>query len=316
MRNEFVFESQPLNFELLGEVGPGGAGAQDKLYADLVREIKRELSRPFRSPTDPGLPVRRRRLRQLFGQVPGTHAQRLYAQLGPGRRNAEFSKLFHYRLATAERRELLEILKRNFPKVVAPPAQAPPPASKSRVLVWGTRPLPASENGRFLSALAKLEKRVFASGDPRMWRYLCWFNKLKAGADDRLIRWSAICPEKTGALGAAYTVGPCDITLGRAVKQEHIQKGIKSISDVDTVGDSIGIITYLRSDIVVSEELTTMPLENLRAVHDNVQMAIDKLDKWANNPMGGSSAMPKAYVSIKDWIGRRQRDPKSLYSCM
>ena len=49
--------------------------------------------------------------------------------------------------------------------------------------------------------------------------------------------------------------------------------------------------------------------------HDMVVMAIDKLDKWANNPMGGSSAMAKEYVSIKDWIGRRQRDPKSVYSC-
>ena len=77
-------------------------------------------------------------------------------------------------------------------------------------------------------------------------------------------------------------------------------------------GRSLGIITYLRSNIVVSEEMTSLPLENLRALHDEVIKAIDKLDKWANSPTGGSSAMPSAYVSIKDWIGTRQRDPKSV----
>ena len=73
---------------------------------------------------------------------------------------------------------------------------------------------------------------------------------------------------------------------------------------------------YLKSDIVVSEEMTALPLENLQALHDEVIRAIDKLDKWANSPMGGSSAMPTAYVSIKDWIGDRQRDARSIYSCM
>jgi hypothetical protein len=58
--------------------------------------------------------------------------------------------------------------------------------------------------------------------------------------------------------------------------------------------------------------MTSLPLENLRALHDEVIKAIDKLDKWANSPTGGSSAMPSAYVSIKDWIGTRQRDPKSV----
>jgi hypothetical protein len=315
MRNQFTFEAEPINLEWLGENGGPPIAGQDKSFTDLIREIRKELNRPFRSPTDPGLHARRRRLRQLFGQIPPTHTKKLFEQLGPTRRNNEFSKLFHYRLATPERRELLEILKRNFP-VIAPPTAPPPPTPGPQVLVWGTRPLPASENGRFTSALKKLQQKVAASGDPRTWRYVCWFAKLLSGADDRLIRWSSICPETSGAIGAAYIVGACDITLGRAVKQEHIEKGIKSISDVDTVGDSIGIITYLRSEIVVAEELTSLPLENLRALHDNVQMAVDKLDKWANNPMGGSSAMPKAYVSIKDWIGRRQRDPKSLYSCM
>jgi hypothetical protein len=183
------------------------------------------------------------------------------------------------------------------------------------VFVWGTRPLPSSESARFDAALRHLEQLVGNSTDARKWRYQCWFDKLKAGGDDRVIEWSRICPAKTGAIGAAYIVGGCDITWGTPVSQDEIYKNIKSIADVDANGAEIGIITHLRSDFVVSEEMTSMQLENLRNTHDMVVMAIDKLGKWADNPMGGSSAMAREYVSIKDWIGKRQRDPKSVYSC-
>ncbi len=39
--------------------------------------------------------------------------------------------------------------------------------------------------------------------------------------------------------------------------------------------------------------MTSMQLKNLEMTHDIVVLAIDKLDKWANNPMGGGSAMAK-----------------------
>jgi hypothetical protein len=190
-------------------------------------------------------------------------------------------------------------------------------ASPSPAFVWPTHPLPPSETGRFVSALTKLEARVVGGNDPRTWRYLCWIEMLKnSKTDDRVIRWSRICPATTGALGAAWTVGPCDITMGMPVKQEEIEKAIRTAGDVDTNGESVGIVTYLRADIVVSAEMTALPLENLQMLHDDVQRAIGNLDKWANAPLGGSSAMPKAYVSIKDWIGTRQDDQNSVYNCM
>ena len=52
--------------------------------------------------------------------------------------------------------------------------------------------------------------------------------------------------------------------------------------------------------------MTAQPLENLRAIHDGVQRAIEKLDKWANVALGGSSSMGREYVAMKDWIGTRQ----------
>jgi hypothetical protein len=282
-------------------------------YDKVVQTLRKELAMPFTNPDDPGLAQRRARLRTLFAGVPPSYAKTLADRLGPKPTGDDLSKEFHYRLATATRQELLGILA----KIPAPAAAPPPPApAPTPVLVWGTRPLPASESGRFDAALRHLEDLVNKSTDDRKWRYQCWIQKLKMpNVDDRVITWSRICPAKTGALGAAYIVGPCDITMGTPVSQDDLYNNIKSIADVEAKGGEVGIFTYLKSDFVVSEEMTSMQMENLRMTHDNVIMAIDKLRKWADNPMGGSSAMAKEYVSIKDWIGQRQDDPKSLYSC-
>ena len=284
-------------------------------YAQVVETLRKELAMRFTSPDDPGLLERRARLRALFAGVPPSHAKTLFDRLSATPANDDLSKEFHYRLASATRQELLNILARIPAPAKATPPAAPPP-KPAPAPVWGTRPLPPSESARFDAALRHLEDLVTKSTDNRKWRYQCWFEKLKANdADDRVIEWSRICPAKTGAMGAAYIVGPCDIAQGTPVSQTDLYQNIKSIPDVDAKGDDIGIITHLKSDFVVSEEMTSMQLDNLRRTHDMVVMAIDKLGKWADNPMGGSSAMPKEYVSIKDWIGQRQDDPKSVYSC-
>jgi hypothetical protein len=280
-------------------------------YAQIVETLRKELATPFTDPDDPGLLARRARLRTLFRGVPPAYAKTLFDRLGAKATDDELSKEFHYRLARATRHELLGILAA-IPPPAPPAAPAPKPAP---VLVWGTNPLPASEAPRFDAALGTLEDLVNKSNDPRKWRYQCWFNKLKAGADDRVIEWGRICPAKYGATGAAYIVGPCDLMWGTPVSQDVIYKTIRNIADVEAKGADIDIITHLRSDFVVAVEMTALPFENLQTAHDMVVMAIDKLDKWANNPMGGSSAMPKEYVAIKDWIGQRQRDPNSVYSC-
>jgi hypothetical protein len=196
----------------------------------------------------------------------------------------------------------------------APPATPAPPAV---TFVNEFEPLPANATGRFSAALAELERQIAASGDSRTWRYLCWLAKLKAGGDDRVIQWHRICPRISGALGAAYIVGPCDITAGSAVDQTELEAAIHAIADVEPANERLQFITYMRSNIVSTYDFaaTSLQLENFRTFHDEVIRAVDNLDKWANNPMGGSSAMPPAYVAIKDWIGTRQRDATSVYSC-
>lgn len=190
--------------------------------------------------------------------------------------------------------------------------------SKETPLVYYTLPLPPSESPRFDAAVQRLEPFALGMAAAGMPRYKCWLDKLKTGdVDDRLIEWGLICPSKTGALGNAFAVGPCELR-GPRPSQAEIQAAISSVADVEAKGahvGSTGIFTHLKSAIVFWGELAVQPLDALRAIHDDVNMAIINLDLWANAPMGGSSAMPTAYVSIKDWIGQRQRDPKSLYNC-
>jgi len=183
-------------------------------------------------------------------------------------------------------------------------------------LLWFTDPLPPSEFHRFEKAIKDLEIKAFSTQDPRRWRYLCWIEKLKLpNVDDRIIGWNKICPKTSGAIGAAFVVGPCDLTQGTPVDQAALERSIRSVSDVEIANKSLQFITYMRSQVVVSFEMTSLPLESLRMQTDNAGLAIEKLDKWANAPLGGSSAMPPAYRAIKDWIKKRQGDPKSLYSC-
>jgi hypothetical protein len=132
--------------------------------------------------------------------------------------------------------------------------------------------------------------------------------------DDRIIRWNRICPQ-FGAIGAAFVVGPCDLTQGTPVDQGALQRSIRTVSDIEAANRSLRFITYMKSAIVVSFEMTSQQLENLHMDTDDAGRAIEKLEEWSNAPMGGSSAMPQAYRALKEWLRTRQTDPKSLYSC-
>ena len=113
-------------------------------------------------------------------------------------------------------------------------------------------------------------------------------------------------------------VGPCDISAGPAIDQAELQAAIRSLADVEREAPRLGLITHVRSHIVFINEMTSesVHLENLRRLHDDVVLAVDNLEKWSDAPMGGSSAMPPAYRSIKAWIRDRQGDARSLYHCL
>jgi hypothetical protein len=170
--------------------------------------------------------------------------------------------------------------------------------------------------GKALRTIRSVARRVAPDAIRAVGGLIPGADKLKqSNVDDRVVRWAGICPATSGAIGAAYVVGPCDLTSGRPVPQAEIESRIRSVSDVESVGPALGIITFVKADIVVSHEMTSLPLENLRALSDAVGRGHRHLEKWSDSPMGGSSAMPPAYRYIKEWIRQHQSDPRSLYSC-
>ena len=277
-------------------------------YDELVRQIIRELRLPFTDPSDPGLHRRRLRLRALFGRTPVSRRRELLSRLGDRPTGDDLSRLFHGRLHTATRRELLDILRRSLPAAQPPPRPAPAPAFIS----WH-EPLPASAQARYDAAVRSLTLKINTSLDPRAWRYHCWLAKLARGADDRLIPWAVICPPEGVR---PPTSAPCEFR--RAVDQAALQSAIRSVSDVDAANKRLSFMIHLRPQILSNFELLSdkFHLEALRDVHDQVQLTVDRLGEWANVAFGGSSSMPRAYRAIKDWIGQRQSDPNSLYSCI
>lgn len=207
-----------------------------------------------------------------------------------------------------------------FP-VTRPSVPAQPSAPKPDPLdVLALSPLPPSENARFLRALDQLSIKVatVVATDPHAWRYECWLEKLRQpDVDDRVIRWGSICPGLGTDLPGRALLGPCYFEEGAIGPQQEalLEQYIHTADDVDRAPRWLRLVTYLKPEVVRIVEWN-VALDGLRAAHDTVMRAMDRLSFWANNGIGGSTLMPDAYLAMLNWIAGRQHDARSVYSCM
>jgi hypothetical protein len=283
-------------------------------YEEILDLIRAELALKFSSPDDPGLFERRQRLKALFEAVPTDRAGELRRQLGDQATSDALSKQFHGRLSTPTRRQMIGILDA---KVAEPTPDEPGPAEPTPSVVSPRSELPADAGPRWRAARAALAEAVAAADDPRKDRYECWLATAQMGGDDRVIEWRTICPQTSGAVGAAAIVGPCELS-GFNVDQTELESAITTTGDVDAGGERLGIFTHLRSHIVFEHEVLGPSVDNFRVLHDEVQRAIRNLDIWANSPIpidGADRAMPPAYIALHDWVAKQQKDRNSIYSC-
>jgi hypothetical protein len=81
-----------------------------KKMQTILADVLVQLQRRFTRPDDPKLIERRRTLRNLLNAAPPSQARKLHDRLRLRRRDDELSRLFHDRLATATRNEMLAIL--------------------------------------------------------------------------------------------------------------------------------------------------------------------------------------------------------------
>jgi hypothetical protein len=73
-------------------------------------DIRQQLERRFREEDVEGLQDRRQQLREVFRSIEPSESRELYERLRTRQETDDLSKLFHDRLATATRREMLGIL--------------------------------------------------------------------------------------------------------------------------------------------------------------------------------------------------------------
>lgn len=98
--------------EGLGQLSQAVSALKDdeQTFQSKLSAIQDLLKRKFTDPNDPGLHERRKELRNLFNSVPPFQARKLHDRLKLRRKDDELSRLFHDRLATPTRNEMLGIL--------------------------------------------------------------------------------------------------------------------------------------------------------------------------------------------------------------
>jgi len=279
-----------------------------RLFDKTIQCIRQELQMKFKNPQDRGLRERRLRLRVLFGNIPINFASKFRNQLGEESTDDEFSKLFHRRLHSVTRAELLMILDN---KISEEPVEESPKVFDS---IWPNRPLPASMEARFKQALDVLKAKVINNNQhPNQDRLLCWINRLQQpNCDDRTVRWSTICHRETGA---ALPMSPnCPPTM-RIVTESDMFKRIKAKEDIVAANEKLGFITYMKSHVLFAHDMTSMVLENFELLHVDIMRNLQVLEFMTTKPMGGGSATPPYYVAIKAWLRDQQHNSNSIYSC-
>lgn len=275
-----------------------------------IEKIRSALNLKFRREDVLGLHRRRQFLRELFGEIPPKSAAQLGTRLGDQTSMDELSQLFHGRLATPTRNEMLAILSERV-EIIVENEDSPKPKMP---LVFPDRPLPSFLNDQLEVALADLEAKVNESNDPRQDRFLCWINKLRdSSTDDRMIEWETICARESNAAAPFST--SCELR-GFFTSEQDLFKHIKQTQDVESANDKLKFMTHLKSQVLFTNQFSSLQLKSFRKIHDDIIKTVHVLENMVTNHPISGSAIPVYYSAIRKWIKHQQNNPRSLYSCM
>jgi hypothetical protein len=172
----------------------------------------------------------------------------------------------------------------------------------------------AAEVTRAVSALSTRLDRVRTTGDIGI-KLNCWVHKLgEADLDDRVIKWTRICPNlQTGPAKASSVCEP-----PMTVPEESLYQSVKTVDEVETANNSLYFMARLKSEVLDLQ--TSFPgndrdqfvVDQLLHMIRDVEAAQQELDAMAASTEHGG--IPRHFRSMREWIARKSRDPKSLYS--
>lgn len=161
--------------------------------------------------------------------------------------------------------------------------------------------------------LKKLRYEVEHSFDPQKPRFLCILDALLNNRDDRVIMWPDVAPDDTGVV---------PMGVEKVVRSIHdpdwLFNRVKSVQDIDRMPAGNGmpddsIVTSFRKYLLEGFNPT---ISYLREGSDLIASTHENLDRWSKLSMGGSSAMPRAYQAIKEFVGKQESIPGSVFNCV
>jgi hypothetical protein len=172
----------------------------------------------------------------------------------------------------------------------------------------------AAEVTRAVSALSTRLDRVRTTGEIGI-KLNCWVHKLgEADLDDRVIKWTRICPNlQTGPARASSVCEP-----PMTVPEESLYQSVKTVDEVETANNTLYFMAHLKSEVLDLQ--TSFPgndrdqfvIDQLLHLIRDTEKAQQELDAMAASTEHGG--IPRHYRSMREWIARKSRDPKSLYS--
>lgn len=189
-------------------------------------------------------------------------------------------------------------------KIYLPPSPTPPPPPKPVRVPWPDK-------------LKKLEYEVQHSSDPNKARFLCMLDAMKNKRDDRVIFWSDIAPGPAIPAPLGVTYNP----LRSLADDQWLFENFKTWEDVAKIypygtGDGSHPERFVLSLHKVLFETGDGSLFALQFANEQIVATHDMLDRWANQSMGGSSSMPRAYRAIKDFVMLGERSAGSVVNCI
>lgn len=262
---------------------------------------------------------RRRLLRQLFGEVPPEFAPEFLNELGDSNNGGEFSELFHHELATATRREMLDILRDHITSLNESPAtgrdtNTPPPRNTIvEVPFMGFGPLPPERAADYEALVPQLTALANQFGGERGRRLQCMTRFLATpGIDDRVIKWRTICPDFE-VTNIPFFQGCPPFSL--KTDSNTMFDRIRSQSDIDQKGAGLKFVTHLRADFVSLSEFGSIFDVTLEMLDQELINSTKFLDQMTSGALGGGSMAPEYIVQIKNWVADHQRSNTSVLAC-
>ena len=219
------------------------------------------------------------------------------------------------------------------PSILAPQSQQPSLLKILDNLLDNKSPLPGSLNAELEKAVRRfvsiLQRQKTLSPD-RTRSLICRLNKLlESDVDDRFIAWCAIRPTTSqfSPERVQQEFSNCAMHQRQSfpISETFLFNNIRTENDIERVNEKLrrtdpsisGVspfISHLKVQILYlhvfdySEDLLPEYLQNLDWDINSASLKLYLMNfEWGD--------APKYYVAIINWIGHRQTDSKSIYSC-